>query len=101
MTEPMMPETRVSSIGDDDRKSPHPINPHVLSAGYARASIVRAPGGKLYLAMFSNRVYRRMAHRKHFRTATGALGYARKFLARWCRLYDAALEAHASSVARS
>jgi len=89
------------------------VNPHLLAAGYVKAKIVRAPGGKLYLASFGNRWSRWQAKRKYFRTANGALAYSRKLLARWCRLYDAASggdchaslamtqNAHASSVART
>lgn len=97
-------------------------NPHLLEAGYTKAKILRASGGKLYLARFGNRWMCKFARRKTFRTANGALSYSKKALARWRRLYDAAIEAdcfverknaallammekkmeaHASSVARS
>lgn len=71
------------------------INPHILTAHYARIPNPKAPGGKIYLAIFTNKStwQREFAHKKIFRTAAGALAYANKLHPRWRRLYDAAVNA--------
>ena len=61
------------------------INPRSLRCGYDRLNDRRFPGGKVYRPIVGRHT------RKVFKTANDATLYMYRTLARWCRLYDAAI----------
>lgn len=65
----------------------HLINPRQFTPAYERVHF-RALGRKVYRPVVG-----RTAKSIVFKTASLALGYARRVHARWCRLYDAAVVA--------
>ena len=71
------------------------INPSALHVHQYRYSD-RARGTKFYRAGFDMPGYARVS-RKPFKTATAALDYGARLLARWERLYQAAILAQAAA----
>ena len=66
------------------------INPRNLEAKFKRWNNARFAGGNYYLAVVSGAGYAK-ACRRIFQRASEALEYSQKVLARWARLYDAAV----------
>ena len=67
---------------------PPKLDPNFFQAGYIRF------GGKwmrAYKPTFKNHGFS-MAAKRTFKTATGASNYSRRMLARWLRMYDAAIK---------
>jgi hypothetical protein len=68
------------------------INPHIYKADYQYFKLPYRP--KEYYAVFvAHGRFLKAGHAKPFRTATLAKEHAFRLLARWCRLYDAAIVA--------
>lgn len=64
-------------------------NPHLLHPGYVRRSPNSNHAAKFYQPLLFLTSTEALKCRRVFRTATGALGYARRVQARWSRLYRA------------
>ena len=69
------------------------INPHLFKPAYKRWKNLRAAGGKMYIPILSGPATFRT--RLVFKRAGDAQAYASRLLARWIRLYNAAIVATA------
>lgn len=67
------------------------INPRILKPVVNKVKDPRFPGGKLYVPFLTRRT------RTYFKRRTDAETYMAKIVARWCRLYDAAITAMVES----